>query len=79
MVFAREDVVRLAVVRLAVELELFFDAVVLAFFVALEFVRDAVDAFCVIAARSLSKSFSACLLVFDASRRSDVSAAVTSL
>lgn len=34
---------------------------------------------CVIAARSLSKSFSACLLVFTASRRSARIAAVTSL
>ncbi len=44
-----------------------------------EFEREAAGALCVIAARNLSKSLSACLLVFDASRRSAVSAVVTSL
>ena len=55
----------------------FFDALELAF--DRELVREAVDAFCVIAVRSLSKSLSACLFVFAASRRSAVNAAVTSL
>ncbi len=58
-------------------LELAFDALELAF--DREFVRDAAVAFCVSAARSLSKSLSACLFVFAASRRSAVIAAVTSL
>jgi hypothetical protein len=88
VVFARADVVRFAVVRFAVarlavarfavDPELvFFDALELAF--DREFVRDAADAFRVSAVRSLSKSLSACLFVFAASRRSAVNVAVTSL
>ena len=87
----RLAVERLAVERLAVErvplrvepvlafavLALGFDARELV--LDREFERDAAGAFCVIAVRSLSKSLSACLLVFAASRRSAASAAVTSL
>src|SRR5580704_11807901 len=79
---AREPVERLPVERLAVErfaverlaverllaVELAFFAVELVFFRV--FVRAA-DVFCVSAVRSESKSLSACLFVFDASRRSD--------
>ena len=85
----RFAVERFAVERFAVERvvlrdepELFFVAPVLAFAVLafdLELDRVAVEAFCVIAVRTLSKSASACLLVFAASRRSAVSAVVTSL
>ena len=92
MLFARELVERFAVERFAVErfaVEVLLAFAVLAFavldFDARELVFDPafdrvdVAGLCVIAARSLSKSLSACLLVFDASRRSAVSAEVTSL
>ena len=67
---------------LRVDPELFFAVPVLAFAVLafdLELDRVAVEAFCVIAVPTLPKSASACLLVFAASRRSAVNAAVTSL
>jgi hypothetical protein len=85
---------RLAVLRAAVrdDPELAFDAPVLDFaaldfavldFAALDFDREfdfaAAGTFCVNAARTLSKSLSACLFVFVASRRSDASADVISL
>ena len=86
MVFARDVVERLAVVRLLVELELAFADpelfLAVLVFAVLAFAREfdlAAAGLCVTAARSLSKSLSACLLVFDASRRSATSAAVTSL
>jgi hypothetical protein len=72
--------------------ELAFDAPVLVFAVLAfavvafavlaldrEFDLAAAGTFCVNAVRTLSKSLSACLLVFAASRRSDASADVTSL
>ncbi|MGH2881619.1 MAG: hypothetical protein ACRDPA_02775 [Solirubrobacteraceae bacterium] len=89
VVLDRFAVERLAVLRALVrdDPELAFDAPVLAFavlaFAVLAFDREfdftAAGTFCVSAVRTLSKSLSACLLVFAASRRSDAIADVTSL
>ncbi len=85
----RLEVDRLAVLRVLLrdDPELVFDAPLLAFavlaFAELVFDREfdfaAAGLLCVNATRTLSKSLSACLLVFAASRRSAVSADVTSL
>ena len=84
---------RVAVLRaLLRDPELAFDAPVLAFLVLVfavlvlavlafdrEFDFAAAGTFCANAARTLSKSLSACLFVFAASRRSDASADLISL
>ena len=80
MVFARDAVERLAVERLAVERLVLDDPALVFAAPALVFAREfdfaAAGAFRVTEVRSLSKSLSACLLVFAASRRSAASAEV---